>query len=49
MMTTMPSFGRKKKKSLITPPKTPDFANKKPMMKVNKPAPLLGRNLAKKD
>lgn len=43
MMTTMPSIIGKGKKSPINKPiKKPDFANKKPMMKINKPAPMLG-------
>lgn len=43
MMTTLPGIlGKSKKGPLNKPIKKPDFANKKPMMKLNKPAPMLG-------
>lgn len=52
MMTTMPGIISKKPKAPLAkglqPPKQTDFANKKPMLKLNKPAPMLGRNIKKK-
>jgi len=46
MMTTMPGILGKKKPldKPLKEPKMPDFASKKPMMKINKQAPMLGRN-----
>lgn len=53
MMTTMPHvLGKKKTKPSMVkglqPPKALDAASKKPMMKPNKQAPMLGRNIGKK-
>jgi len=49
MMTTMPNlYGKKKKSSLSKAIKQPDFSNKKPMMKINKQAPMLGVPRGKK-
>lgn len=39
---------KKPKLGLAKPIKQTDFANKKPMMKINKQAPMLGRDFKKK-
>lgn len=49
MMTTMPNlYSKKKKSSSVKQSKQADLANKKPIMKVNKQAPMLGVPRTKK-